>query len=202
MFRDENVLTSQSGKIACKDFFNDVVAWKKIRHPFNIYRFDNKVNFNDEGMYILLTNIADKTQFVKNIKNAINPQLEKDLDSKIVCYQQGKGSVVVMLPHEVWQSTYHISVVSMTIRLCNYTVDYTCWEDFFKTDSPINTVECSFKETTKQFVKEKGFSLPEKFKNFWYYARDGYTSESDKGIIPSVIHNNGATDWVHAMSMA
>ncbi len=202
MFKEENILSSQSGKIACKDFFNDVVAWKYIKHAFNIYRFDNQVKFNEEGMYILLTEIADKKQFVDNIKKAINPQLKKDMGVKVTCFQQGKGQVVVLLPHEVWQSTYHISVVSMMIRLCNYTVDYTCWEDFFKEDMPINTIEEAFSSAAKEFVEEKGFSLPEKFQGYWYFAKNGWNSKSDKGIIPTVIHNNGATDWVNTMSAA
>lgn len=202
MFHEENTLSSQSGLIACKDFFNDVVAWKHIKQAFNIYRFDNQVNFNEEGMYLLLTKIADETRFVKSIENAINPQLMEDLGVEITCYQQGKGQVVILLPHELWKSTYHISVVSMMIRLCNYDVSYTCWEDFFKEDMPINTIENAFSTEAKKFVKAYGFYLPAKFQGYWYFARNGFTSKSNKDIIPTIIHNNGATSWTEAMSAA
>lgn len=200
MLRDpaNNTLSSQSGLIICKDFFNDVVAWKHTQTAFRIYNFDNQVKFNDEGMYIILSNIADKKKFTRNIIRAINPRLIKDLGTMIEVYQQGRGRVVLLLPHQLWESTYHISLVSMLIRLCNYDQTYDCWDDFFLPEAPINTIEHAFTPEAKRFTQEHGFSLPEEVKDCWYFSRWGYTSKGDKGIDSSIVHNNGASDWTRA----
>ena len=76
------------------------------------------------------------------------------------------------------------------------------YQDFFKEDMPINTIEAAFSDKAKEFVEKDGFFLPEKFKGYWYFAKNGWNSKADKGIIPTVIHNNGATDWVNVMSKA
>lgn len=196
MFKEQdNSLSSQSGLIVCKDFFNDVVAWKHTQTAFKIYNFDNQVEFNDEGMYILLYNIADKKKFTRNIVRGINPQLIKDLGTMIEVTQQGKGKVVVLLPHVLWQSTYHISLVSMLIRLCNYDRAYEHWDEFFLPDAPMNIIDHAFTTDAKRFTQEYGFALPEEVKDFWYFSSYGYTSKSEHGIDSHIVHNNGASDW-------
>lgn len=199
MYKEEDgSLSSQSGLIICKDFFNDVVAWKHTQTAFRIYNFDNRVKFNDEGMYIVLSHIADKKKFTKNILKGINPQLKKDLGVSIEVFQQGRERVVVLLPHELWQSTYHISLVSMLIRLCNYNQAYACWEDFYTPAAPINTIEYAFSSDAKEFTKKHGFCLPEGVKDYWYFSRFGYTSKADKPINSNIVHNNGASDWARS----
>ena len=199
MFKEEDgSLSSQSGLIVCKDFFNDVVAWKQTKTAFSIYNFNNQVKFNDEGMYIVLSNIADKVKFTKNILKGINPQLQEDLGVSIKVYQQGRGRVVVLLPHEVWKSTYHISLVSMLIRLSNYAATYTCWEDFYAPDAPMNTIEHAFSTQAKEFTLKHRLSLPEEVAGCWYFSRFGYTSKSKYDIESNIVHNNGATDWARA----
>lgn len=201
MFKEEDgSLSSQSGLIACKDFFNDVVAWKQEQKEFQIYRFDNKVKFNEEGMYMVLSNISNVAQFIDNIFTAINPQLGEDLGAVIEVSLVGAEELVLMIPNEVWESTYYISVVSMMIRLCNYNVSYTDWDSFFVKDAPINTIEQAFKQATKDYVAKNGFKLPEEFQKYWYFSSYGYNSESGKPLDSHVIHNNGANDWVCNMA--
>jgi hypothetical protein len=200
MFNEEDgSLSSQSGLIACKDFFNDVVAWKKTQTAFKIYRFDNQVKFNEEGMYLLLSNIADTENFIANISAAINPTLWVDLGVEISAMKQEEDSVVILIPHEVWETTYYISVVSMTIRLCNYNVSYTNWESFFEKDSPLNTIEHAFHTTTKEYVREHGFALPKAFQEYWYYSSHGWNSANGKALLSSVVHDSGANAWVAAI---
>jgi hypothetical protein len=199
MKREKNTLTSQSGLIKCKDFFNDVVAWKNGNHAFNIYNFDNKIEFNRYGVYFLLTEIADRDMFFANLE-VLNSRLQADLNTKISFYKTtNKDKVVIHIPNPLWKNTYYISVVSMMIRLCNYAYAYEGWDGFFKEDAPLNTVESSFNDQAKARVKEFGFALPDFAKDCWYFARFGYTSKSGKEIIPSAIHNNGASDWALAL---
>ena len=40
MYREKKELVSQSALIKCKDFFNDVVAWKNAQAEIKIYGFD------------------------------------------------------------------------------------------------------------------------------------------------------------------
>jgi len=196
MYKEEDEsLSSQSGLIVCKDFFNDIVAWKQAQTPFKIYNFDNQVKFNDEGLYFVLSHIANKPMFTQNILKGINPQLEEDLGVSLKVFQQGAKRVVLLIPHELWQSTYHISLVSMLIRLSNYAKAYTCWDDFFADDAPLNTIEYAFSPETKVFTKKWKFSLPDPLKGFWYYTRFGFNSKSTHKIEANIVHNNGATDW-------
>ncbi|MFZ2190126.1 MAG: hypothetical protein WAV48_05060 [Candidatus Magasanikiibacteriota bacterium] len=111
-----------------------------------------------------------------------------------------KDEVVVLIPNEVWESTYYISVISMMIRLCNYNVSYPSWDSFFLKDAPINTIEQAFKQATKDYVAKNGFKLPEEFQKYWYFSSYGYNSESGKPLDSHVIHNNGANDWVTNMA--
>lgn len=201
MFKEEDgSLSSQSGLIACKDFFNDVVAWKQAQKEFQIYKFNNQVKFNEEGMYMVLSSIADVDQFMNNILSVLNLQLVEDLGTVLLIEQQSDSEVVLCIPNEVWESTYYISVVSMMIRLCNYNVSYTSWDSFFEKDAPINTIEQAFKQATKDFVSLNGFKLPEEFQKYWYFSSYGFTSESDKPLDSHVVHNNGANDWVVNMT--
>lgn len=199
MYKEEDgSLSSQSGLIICKDFFNDVVAWKQVGEAFNIYRFDNKIKFNDEGVYFLLSNIA-KRAFNKNVK-IMNERLEKDLGVSCKTFQQGTGEVVTLIPNEVWASTYLISVVSMLIRLCNYNILYTTWESFFDVNAPLNTIETAFTPGAKAFVLKHGFILPKALQGYWYFAPYGYNSKSKHDIQSNIVHNNGASNWAFAFN--
>ncbi len=197
MYKEEDdSLSSQSGLIICKDFFNDIVAWKQAKEAFKIYNFDNKIKFNDEGVYFLLSNIA-KRAFNKNVK-VMNERLEKDLGVSCKTFQQGAGKVVILIPNEVWASTYLISVVSMSIRVCNYNVLYDTWESFFNENAPLNTIETAFTSEAKIFVLEYGFILPKPLQGHWYFAPYGHHSKSTHEINANVVHNNGASNWARA----
>lgn len=203
MLRDKKVLHSQSGLIKCKDFFNDIVAWKHGGHQFNIYSFNNQVKFNRFGLYMLLTSITDKKQFLSNL-DALNERLKKDLNTKISTYSLPKdeNSLVIHIPNPVWQNTYYVSLATMMIRLCNYKFNYKTWEDFFAPDSPLNTVETAFNDQAKAYTKEKGFTLPEKYRGLWYNARMGWNSRDKAEIRAAIIHNNGCSDWATSMAEA
>ena len=199
MHREKDTLTSQSGLIKCKDFFNDVVAYKNAEHKFSIYGFKNEIKFNRYGVYFLLIKIADRDKFFANL-DVLNQRLQQDLDTKVSYYKaaRGKDRAIIHIPNPLWKSTYYISLVTMLIRLCNYNYEYKEWEDFFKPDAPMNTVDGAFNDKAKALTKTHGFALPQA-KDYWYYARYGFTSQSNKPLSSSVIHNNGCSDWAMAL---
>lgn len=199
MLRKKNTLTSQSGLIKCKDFFNDVVAWKQGKHQFKIYSFDNNITFNRAGLYFVLTGISNREMFLANL-DVLNDKIKKNLNTKISYYTTArKSKVVIHIPNPLWENTYYISAVSMMIRLCNYNCIYKTWEDFFHKDAPMNTAEHSFNPEAQALVLTNGFTIPEVAKGCWYYARFGWTSQSDKPVQGVTIHNNGASDWAKAL---
>jgi hypothetical protein len=197
MHRSKDVLTSQSCLIKCKDFFNDVVAWKKAKKAFVIYSFKNNIKFNRNGLYVLLTEISDEKIFLSNIE-IVEQRLWQDLRETLVMDRVDDG-FVVLIPHKVFSNTYYISLFSMLIRLCNYNTKYTDWDSFFDKDAPLNTVEEAFNDNAKAFTQKNGFKLLTKYRKLWYNSTNGWNSASGKELIGSIIHNNGVCDWVKSM---
>ena len=197
MHRSKDVLTSQSCLIKCKDFFNDVVAWRKAKKAFVIYSFKNNIKFNRNGLYVLLTEISDEKIFLSNIE-IVEQRLWQDLRETLVMDRVDDG-FVVLIPQKVFNSTYYISLLSMLIRLCNYNTEYTTWDSIFDENAPLNTVEEAFNKTAKAFTQKNGFKLLTKYRKLWYNSTNGWNSASGKDLIGSIIHNNGVCDWVKSM---
>jgi hypothetical protein len=198
MLREKDVLHSQSGLIKCKDFFNDIVAFKQANLKFSIYNFSNEVKFNRHGLYFHLTHIHDTAMFCENLI-IVNDRLQQDLKTTVKFWIQEDGSVVVLIPNKLWKNTYYISLVSMMIRLCNYKVQYDSWDSIFAKDAPINRIESAFSHAAKKRTHENGFVLPKQLRTFWYWAGKMANSNDGKKVMPSVVHNNGVTSWSHWM---
>jgi hypothetical protein len=198
MHHSKGVLTSQSCLIKCKDFFNDVVAWKKAKRSFTIYGFKNKIKLNKEGLYVHLTDIEDVNTFLHNLF-VMDERLERDLKIGMSWYVQEDDTIVVLIPHKVFNSTYYISLLSMLIRLCNYNTKYEDWDSIFDENAPINTIEEAFNDGAKAFTQKNGFKLLTKYRKLWYNSTNGWDSASGKDLIGSIIHNNGVCDWVKSM---
>jgi len=197
MHKRGDTLVSQSCPIRCKDFFNDVVAWKQAKYAFSIYGFDNCVKFNKDGLHVLLTNIADMGKFMYNFA-VVAVKLDEDLGVDIQTYDVPEG-VVIIIPNKVLKSTYYTSLLTMMIRCCNYDVDYESWDDFFADGAPMNTVENAFDDDAKAFTKQHGFKLLPKYRKLWYNSTHGYNSASGHDLVASIIHNNGVVSWVKSM---
>jgi len=197
MHKRGETLVSQSCPIRCKDFFNDVVAWKQAKHAFSIYSFDNRVKFNKDGLHVLLTNIADMGKFMYNFA-VVAVKLDEDLGVDIQTYDVPEG-VVIIIPNKVLKSTYYTSLLTMAIRCCNYDVKYESWGDLFADGAPMNTVENAFDNDAKTFTKQHGFKLLPKYRKLWYNSTHGYNSASGHDLVASIIHNNGVVSWVKSM---
>ena len=197
MHRSKDVLTSQSCLIKCKDFFNDVVAWKKAKKAFTIYSFKNNVKFNKEGLYLFLTEIENRELFMNNLE-IVQEKLLQDLKDTFA-FSEHEDGIVVLIPRKIFNTTYYISLLTMMIRLCNYNTKYTDWDSFFDENAPLNTVEEAFNDNAKAFTQKNGFKLLTKYRKLWYNSTNGWDSASGKDLIGSIIHNNGVCDWVKSM---
>jgi hypothetical protein len=198
MHKRGDTLFSQSGLIKCKDFFNDVVAWRVAKQSFMMYRFNNQVKFNREGLYLHLTGISDYSLFWDNF-DYVNARLKQDLGVEVSVHNSDSSSAIICIPHKVWKSTYYISALSLLIRACNYKCSYEDWESFFKDTAPLKTVDGAVNYKARKYIAKHGFKLPVKFRKLWYRCMGHYNSEDSPQASPSIVHNNGVNDWVNNM---
>ena len=203
MFREKNVLSSQSGIIKCKDFFNDVVAWKKAKMAFSMYSFKNDIKFNRYGVYFHITGIEDRDRFFANL-DVLNQRLQQDLNTKVSYYKASrcKTAAIIHIPNPLWENTYRISLVTMMIRLSNYAMAYEGWDDFFKEDAPMCTADKAFTKEAQKLTKAFGFNPPAITNGCWYYSTHGYISKKCPKPAVSIIHNNGCSSWAKALEGA
>jgi len=185
----------QSGWFKCKDFFNDNVAWFQGKRSFSIYRYVNDVLKNDEGFYILVKHLKDFKQFQQNML-VVNEQLVKDkLDTVEVWSTDEEDQALLLFPNSVLTSTYIISLLTMCIRVCNYGVLYTKWDDLWAAGNPARELDGAFDDKAYKLVDKWKFRMPTKYKKYWYYSGSSFNSMSKPDISPSIIHDNGVVSW-------
>jgi hypothetical protein len=203
LLRDGDTFTDQSGWIKCKDFYNDTVAYFKAGTIFNMYGYHNKIEKNEEGVYFLLKYVKDVASFQANL-SVINEQLLKDLGTivSIVPYEGAGDEVVILIPNELWESTYRISMITFVIRLGNYGYKFTDWASLWDTNSPAYTQKEAFDDNAKKNARELGFKVPDGFEKYWYYAGADHNSEKAPKQTGGIIHNNGCCSWSRAMKEA
>lgn len=202
LFREtKDAFTDQSGWIKCKDFYNDTVAYFKEKSVFSIYGYKNAIKKNDEGVYFLLKFIKDKPSFFHNI-GVMNERLKADLGCVVGAWDHNEDEVVILIPTELWETTYRISMVTFVIRLCNYGNTYNVWEDFWNTHAPSYKTEHAFTQDAKNNALKLGFRVPKEFDKYWYYAGPSYNSQKNPKQTGSIIHNNGVSNWSEFMKQA
>lgn len=202
LFKEEDgSFSDQSGWIKCKDFYNDTVAFFKEGSVFSLYGYENNIKKNDEGVHFLLKYIKDTGSFIENL-HVMNTQMMEDLGCCVLASVYSKDEVTCLIPTKLWDSTYHISMVTMCIRLCNYGVQYTCWQDFWDAKSPAVTLDKAFDGDALANAKTMGFKLPEMFKDYWFYAGPQYNSKVTPKQKGGIVHNNGVCQWSMWMKKA
>jgi hypothetical protein len=200
MYREKDgSFVDQTDWIKCKDFFNDTVAYFKTGELFDIYGYSNKKLKNEEGVYFLLNFIENVPRFLANIA-VMNEQLKQDLGCAVwaEAVESDPKQVMICIPMECWATTYRMSMVTFVIRLCNYPVEYKKWADFWAPDAPSRKVEAAFQGNAHANAEKGGFTVPAAYSNYWWFAGPKYNSEvwKDKlGLVSSVIHNNGVSNW-------
>lgn len=191
----------QSGWVKCKDFYNDTVAFFREGSKFSIYGYKNDIKKNEGGVYFLLKFIADKASFFENMA-VMNSRLQKDLGCSVDVLDAEGDECIILIPNELWATTYRISMVCMVVRLCNYGYKYKTWDDFWSTNAPVYTMEHAFTAEAKKNALNLGFKVPAKFEKFWWYCGEKYNSEVIKGQTGGTIHNNGCSSWSQYMEKA
>lgn len=207
MFKQDNGdFVDQSGWIKCKDFFNDTVAYFNAGVEFAIYGYKNKIKKNDDGVWMLLKHIKEPEVFAANI-GVLNTQLTKDgLGLLQLINTDKQDEYLCLIPNDLWATTYHISLITMAIRLCNYGIKYEKWEDFWMPKSPCQAIDRVFSAAACQGVTKHGFKVPEGFQDYWWFAGPSHNSKVvAKDKLPGVsltIHNNGVVNWTNYMKVA
>lgn len=195
LFRNsDGSFIDQSGWIKCKDFYNDTVAFFKAGSVFSIYGYANNIKKNKEGVYFFLKYIADKKLFQHNI-TVVNKQLEEDLGCSIDILDHIGDELVILIPNELWESTYRISMITMVVRLCNYTTKYSKWEDLWAPNAPANISEHAFTQEAKDNALKLGFLVKKQFGKYWFFAGKRHNSEVAPKTMFDIIHNNGVSNW-------
>lgn len=184
----------QSGWIKCKDFFNDTVAFFKEKSVFSIYGYKNDIKKNEEGVYMLLKFVSDKPSFIKNIE-VVNKQLKQDLGCELSVQDHKDDELVILIPNELWETTYRISMVTMVIRLCNYGVTYSQWNDIWAEQSPVHNPEHAFTLDAKVNAQNLGFKVKPEFSKYWWFCGKEYNNETKPKQTGGTIHNNGVSNW-------
>ena len=191
--------SDQSGWIKCKDFYNDTVAFFKEGSVFSIYGYKNNIKKNEEGVYFLLKFVKDKPSFFKNI-DVVNEQLHADLGCRLQALDHDvDDEVVLLIPNELWESTYRISMVTMVVRLCNYGCVYEHWNDLWNTHAPSYQIEHAFTQEAKNNAVRLGFKVPQMYANYWFYAGPEFNSKNKPKQTGGIIHNNGVSNWSEFM---
>lgn len=204
MYLEGDTFKDQSGWLRCKDFFNDNVAFFQGKVVFSIYHYKNDIKKNKEGLYVLLANIKDRKQFCHNLEVLAGHCLAEHLEWVCPIYPLDalpEDQILLLIPNCFWENTYRISLITMCIRLCNYGIQYECWEDFWKDEAPAKQVDGAFDEDAFAYVKTKGFILPDKVKQYWYYAGPDWNSQVRPNAKGEVVHDNGVCNWVLWMNM-
>lgn len=190
---NEEEFTCQTGRVKCKDFFNDNLAYFKHGVNFNMYGYDAKLKKNEEGVYFLLLNVGDMNTFIHNI-NVLNVKLHEQLKCEIAYWQHEKD-VVILLPNPLWENTWRMSLATALIRCSNYGYRHEKWEDFFHSQAPLVSMDRVFDELTRNNTEKWGFLVPEDFKGLWYFCGKDYNSKKQPKQTGDTIHNNGCCNW-------
>lgn len=203
MYKEEDGSFSDQGNwMACKDFFNDVVAKFTGKVEFAVYRFNNsKLKKNDEGFYVLVKNIQDKESFYHNIDKAINPMLVDQLSTNMVAIDGEDGQAMLLFPNVVLTSTYYISLLTLVIRCSNYGKKANNWNELIDIvedkESNGKNHYSNQNSDTLEVIRGEGFGY-ELAREYWWYYNDNYNSSKRAGTSAGVttIHNCGIQSWI------
>ena len=204
----EKIWQCKTGKFKCREFFNDLVA-RKNKRKYCIYGFDNRnVFMYNEGIHLLLSNIENLEEFVRQLK-LINKKMKEQVGEKmsIILDPEEEDRVIIKIPMSMFENTYRISLLTALIRASNFSdSSHNSWEEFFADGKPLAKNEGSWTGSPARFVgRTLGFvfpdSVPEVVSKSWWCFSEVFNSEVDKTkraaqqATTSMIHSNGIVRW-------
>jgi len=190
-YKGKTKFASQTHIIKCRDFFNDVVA-KKHGKEFCIYGFTNaNLKFNKEGLYILLTNTTK--DWLENATAVLSPEMEKTWGIPFTVSEHPEG-MLMLVPNQVLEHTYTMSLFTLILRLCNYNVKVSSFEDCFVPNGPLVTDNAVAFTRVPAILKNR-LLPPEPTRGYWWYYNNIYNSKKETQDI-GIVHNNGVSNWL------
>ena len=192
LFRDGDSFKPVTGKLKCRDFFNDMVARLMDGKLFQIYRFDNSVAVNKDGVWFRLTGIEKKAVFIKNLE-VLNNYLAEALGFGMMVVNRKDDQLMLFIPRYFWTKTYYISALTGLIRIANYGVEFESYEKMLS--SPLIQQDGAINGNGLKLMKKIGFKMPEQYNAYWWYHDKNYNSVKSPDMSDSTIHNNGVNGW-------
>lgn len=186
---DEETFTAQTSEFKCKDYFNECVALYNGHTLSSIYGFVSAdIKLNEEGVYVLLRNIASKTCYEANI-GSINKLTAKDGFPAIQLTEHGEG-YVLFIPKDYFKSTWTVSLLMYLVRVANVkeVVADPTWQKHptLGIDNPFRTYY------TK--VLALGFKPPLNIASYYFAGKDWDYNTVPRA--PEYVHNNGCYSWM------
>ena len=197
----ETGFTNESSWLRCKDFFNDYAVAYNGGKRFQIYGFSTeKMNIPKKGEPVYMALDATTKAFPFNL-GKFNTWL-KDKDLPTIVYRPYEGKWIIEIAPYYFSNTYHISLLSLIIRLCNMDVEFKDFESL----TEYKSFPTKDQQKWDQVVAAKRFfNLPEQMKKYvWYASKDKnseLTPDSDYSLA-SLVHNCGILQWNQAMKNA
>lgn len=186
---DRETFQAQTAEFRCKDYFNECTALYNGHVPQSIYGFTAAgLKLNEEGVYVLLRNIAHKAHYKANI-GSINKLGAAQGFPEIELMEHETG-YIALIPRKYFDSTWLTSLVTYLMRVANVkeTVADPTWMEH-----PTKNIDNPFGHDMYEKILKRGFKTPEAAKSY-YFA--GLTWDYTKANFPpEYVHNNGCRSW-------
>ena len=188
-----------TGKIKCRDFFNDMVMFRQFKKVFCIYGFNNEMDLGKAGVWFRISQVSDKATFRSNLE-MLNDALTEQLGFGIQFFDHRTG-ILLFIPEYFWTKTYYISALTGLIRLLSYGVKFNSWAELM--DNTLYIADKAFDDKCMKLIKAWGFKVPAQYNDYVWYAGDTYNSVKTKpgSVSISVLHNNGVRSWSNYVSV-
>lgn len=182
---------NESSWLKCKDFFNDYVVAYNGGQRFSIYGFSTeKMSIPATGQPVYMA-VKDYTKdFLDNL-SVINTQLPEEV--KVISEQD--GNIILEMPAYYFKSTYNISLLSLMIRLCSIEHKFSSYEEYVGWKKHAGQDQNLWNNVVS---KGKFFDIPEKLKQYVWYAGNVYNDKKFSGQVyqmSSLVHNGGVVAW-------
>lgn len=191
---NEQTFQAQTIEFKCKDYFNECVALYHGDVLPEIYGFvPADLKLNDEGVYVLLNNIADKACYEANVGSINNLAAQYGMPP-ITLMPHNSKSYIALMPRKFFDSTWLTSLVTYLLRVAN--VKEVVADPSWKVH-PTVTVDCPFRNQFDK-VMNQGFKTPCDVQSYYYAGQKGNYKE--KPHASCLVHNNGVASWTNLLT--
>mgnify|MGYP003552333533 FL=1 len=198
MKKVKDTYTNSSNIFKCKDFFNDVIAYRHLKKKFVKYGMgsDSAKFTRKGGIWVLLNNTTDS--LIGNIERCINKEFKDTWGIKLEMLPVNNTDfvsdnltphkmVLMYIPKKALTNTFRISLITLMIRNCNVWQDIASYDDLI---TPAFGKDGSLDECRYNMLKKRAYQFPGETE--WVFYTPSYNSKSTwANWMTSVVHNNG-----------